>query len=139
MGLLGAAKVMRDIVKGGVRTYRADETLDRLMKRADTEYGDAVTPEQRALLTRYRDWKRKFGGTELAAKVTDAKLAYADALAANEALPEDFRDEIRRAVKGYKRAENLALDTLEEVAAAGAKTKADKDVVHRIIGEQKRK
>ncbi len=139
MGLFGAAKVMRDIVKGGVRTYQAEETLDRLMKRAETEFGDAVTPEQRELLTRYRDWKRKFGGTELAAKVTDARLAYADALAANEALPEDFRDEIRRAVKGYKRAENLALDTLEEVVASEVKSGGQRDAVRRIIAGQKRK
>ncbi|MBQ7515373.1 MAG: hypothetical protein IJS96_03745 [Schwartzia sp.] len=139
MGLFGVAKVVKGIVKGGVKTYQADEALDKLMNRAEKEFGDALTPEEKALGERYRDWKRKFSRSELASKVTDAKLAYMDALAANEALPEDLRDEIRRAVNGYKRAENFALDTLEEVVAAEAKPGGQRDTVRKIIDEQKRK
>ncbi len=139
MGLFGVAKVVKGIVKGGVKTYQADEALDKLMNRAEKEFGDALTPEEKALGERYRDWKRKFARSELASKVTDAKLAYMDALAENEALPEDFRGEIQRAVNGYKRAENFALDTLEEVVAAEAKPGEQRDAVRRIIDEQKRK
>ncbi len=139
MGLFGVAKVMRDIVKGGVKSYEADEALDKLLKRAEKEFGDALTPEQRELGERYRDWKRKFKGTEFAWKAADARRDYLKALMENDALPQDFRDELQEAVSSCKKAENLALDTLEEVAAAEAKTPADKEAVHKIMAEQKRK
>ena len=40
MGLFDTLKVMKDIVKGGVAAYQADEKLDELIKRIKEDYKD---------------------------------------------------------------------------------------------------
>ena len=149
MGLFDTLKVMKDIVKGGVAAYQADEKLDELIKRIKENYKDKLSEDERALRKSYKKAKEELEENEghlseekekaLKDKVIDRKLAYVRAVADNPDLPEDFRAELANAVEEYKQAENLALDTFEEVTVKMAETDKDRQKVRDIIDDMKRK
>ena len=149
MGLFDTLKVMKDIVKGGVAAYQADEKLDELIKRIKEDYKDMLSEDERALRKAYKQAKEELEEKEghlseeeekaLKDKVIDRKLAYVRAVAENPGLPADFRGELANAVEEYKQAENLALDTFEEVTVKMAETDKDRQKVRDIIDDMKRK
>lgn len=146
---LKAMTIVKDIVKGGIATYKADEKLDELITRIREDYKDMLTEDEKELRKAYKAAKKELKEQEdslsdeektaLKNEVTDKKLAYLEAVSQNADLPEDFRGEIKNAVEEFKRAENLALDSLEEKLVHAAETEEDKEKVRETLTGMKRK
>ena len=149
MGFFGTLKVMKDIVKGGIETYQADEKLDALLKTVETEHGGALTAEEQALLKKYKTMRAEYderadamdtdAKNDFSTRVTDSKLAFLESLQENPRIPEELRGRLKFAVNAYKDAENLALDSLEETLADAAETDEQRASVRKATREAKRK
>ena len=149
MGLFDTLKVMKDIVQGGVAAYKADEKLDELIARIKEEYKDRLSEDELALRKAYKKAKSALDESEsrlsdeekqkLQRKVMDRKLAYLSAVSENPDLPGDFREELANAVEAYKRAENMALNSLEETTVKMAESEEDRQKVRDILDDFKRK
>ena len=109
-------KVMKDIVDGGIESYKAGEKLDALIVRVEKNFGDALTADDKKLLAAYKTSKQAYENNtdgdkndDLLQKMEDNRIAFLEAAEANSSLNGDFRFEIKLALKEFNRAENLEI------------------------------
>ena len=146
MGFFDTFKVMKDIVVGGIESYKAGEKLDELIQKAADDYDDVLTAEEKSLLHKYEKSKAAYDDNsdtdkndELLNKLEDDQCAFLEALQKNSSLPKSFRKEIKTAVKEFKKANNLALDSLGEVLEKNAETEDQRDEIRKTLNESKHK
>ena len=139
-------KVVKDIVHGGIESYKADEKLDELIERTVKDHADALTDNERTLHKKFKRAAKAYDDNtdtdqndELLQKVEDARLAFLEAAEANSSLPGDFRFEIKLALNEFKKANNLALDSAAETIAKYAETDEQRAEVRKAFDEHKRK
>ncbi|HCB93366.1 MAG TPA: hypothetical protein DEP57_06100 [Selenomonas sp.] len=107
-------------VAGSVGIYHANEMFDRLVDQSRDEYADCLTDDENNLYEHfirlrdeYTEKRKELSPKEndsLMEAVYDAKVAYLEALAENEAFPEAFRTKILEAVKEFKPAFAAVMD-----------------------------
>ena len=129
---LGALKVAKDIVKGGISAYEAGEKVDALIAKSAEEYQDILTEEENAL-------HRQYLSAQTEEEKTSLRLAYLDALAANPSLPEDFRQEVQENAQSYRQAENFALNSMKETLLEHAETEEQREEIEHVVDEMKHK
>ena len=132
MEWLGALKVAKDIVKGGIAAYNAGEAVDALIARSIDEYGSLLEDEEKDLHKQYKASKDEN-------QKSDLRLAYLNALMKNTSLPEDFRGEIKSAALEYQKAENFALESMESTMMEYAANDEQKSAIKKTVDEFKRK
>ena len=139
-------KVVKDIVHGGIESYKAGEKLDALVVRVEKNFGDALTAEDKKLLAAYKTSKQAYENNtdgdkndSLLQKMEDDRVAFLEAAEANSSLNGDFRFEIKLALKEFKQAENLALDGAADTIEKYAEIDEDRAEVRKIVDEHKRK
>ena len=139
-------KVVKDIVDGGIQSYKAGEKLDELIEKISAEYADDLTDDEKTLLKRYKKSARAYEknsaddeNNTLLQKMEDDRIAYLEAVAKNSALPEDFRNKIKAALTDFKNAENLALDSTAETLEKYAETDEQRAEIRKTINDSKRK
>ena len=139
-------KVMKDIVHGGIETYKAGEKLDELIVRVEKDFGDALTDENKNLLAAYKSSKEACEkntdsdkNQELSTKKDDAQIAFLEALLDNSALNGEFRFEISTALKEFKKANNFALESASKTIEKYAETDEERAEVRKAFEDSKRK
>ena len=146
MGFFDTLKVMKDIVSGGIESFKAGEKLDELIEKANDDYEDVLTAEDKKLYKKYTRAKAAYDdnddtdkNNELLEKMEDAQVAFLESLTDNSSLPKEFRKEIETAIEEFKAADNKALESLGEVLEKNAETDEQKAEVRKTINESKRK
>ena len=146
MGFFDTFKVMKDIVSGGIASFKAGEKLDELIEKVEDDYDDVLTAAEKKLLKNYKRSAKAYDDNsdtdkndELIQKLDDDKLAFLEALQENSSLPKSLRNEIKTAVKEFKDADNSALDSLGEVLEKNAETDEERAEVRKTLNESKRK
>ena len=146
MGFFDTLKVMKDIVSGGIATFEAGEKLDELIEKSFADYEDVLTAEEKNLHKQYEKSAQAYKDNsdsdktnELLEKMEDDRIKFLEALEKNSSLPKSFRNEIKTAIEEFKKADNMALDTLGEVLEKNAENDEEKAEVRRILDESKRK
>ena len=146
MGFFDTFKVMKDIVSGGIASFKAGEKLDELIEKVEDDYEDVLTAAEKKLLKNYKRSEKAYDDNsdtdkndELIQKLDDDKLAFLEALLENSSLPKSLRNEIKTAVKEFKDADNSALDSLGEVLEKNAETDEERAEVRKTLNESKRK
>ena len=129
---LGALKVAKDIVKGGISAYEEGEKVDALIVRSVEEYQEVLGEEEKSLHQQYLSAKDEEEKTKL-------RLAYLASLAANASLPEAFRQEARETAQAYCKAENFALESMKETLMEYAENDEQRESVDRVVDEMKQK
>lgn len=141
MGLFDGIKLVGDIVKGGIAAFKASEKLEELVQRSRNEFKSLIKPEQEQLYQKYatldsakdkeEDVEKQNAMTE---KAEAAAAAYLSALAADDAFPKAFRDEITQALQEYSHANEGAIDDiLGNYMMKQAKTDEEKEVVRLML------
>ena len=141
MGLFDGIKLVGDIVKGGIAAFKASEKLEALVERSQNEFKSLIKPEQEQLYQKYatlghakdteKDVEKQNAMTD---KVEAAAAAYLSALAADDAFPKDFRDEITQALREYAHANEGAMDDiLGNYLMKQAKTDEEKEAVRLML------
>lgn len=118
-------KVMKDIVHGGIESYKAGEKLDALIVRVEKNFGDALTADDKKLLAAYKTSKQAYDDN------TDSDK--------NDSLPENLRDEITAAVAEFKQADNRALESAADTIGKYAENDEQRDQVRKAFEDSKRK
>ena len=72
-------------------------------------------------------------------KIENCQVEYLEALQKNSSLPQNFRDEIKNAVAEFKKANNMALESLGETLTKYAENDEEKAAVKKVIEDEKRK
>lgn len=146
MGFFDTLKVMKDIVSGGIDAFKAGEKLDELITQATDDYDDVLTAEDKSLLKKYHRAKEAYDdnddtdkNSELLTAMEDAQIAFLESLQKNSSLPKSFRAEIKTAIEEFKKADNKALDTLEDVLNKNAENDEQRAEIKRTLDESKRK
>ena len=139
-------KVMKDIVDGGIESYKAGEKLDALIVRVEKNFGDALTADDKKLLAAYKTSKQAYENNtdgdkndDLLQKMEDNRIAFLEAAEANSSLNGDFRFEIKLALKEFNRAENLALESAADTIGKYAENDEQRDQVRKAFEDSKRK
>ena len=132
-------KVVKDIVHGGIESYKAGEKLDALIERTVNEHGDALTDENKELLAAYKTSKQAYDDGNDSKTLDDDRVAFLTAAEANSSLPGDFRFEIKLAMNEFKKANNLALESAAETIGKYAETDEQRAEVRKAFDEHKRK
>lgn len=145
MGFFDTLKVMKDIVVGGIESYKAGEKLLELIEKSQNDYEDVLTAEEKKLYQTYQNVKAEYEpktGEEQQAvidKFEDAQIAYLESLENNSSLPKSFREEIKTAIEEFKKADNFALESLGETLEKYAENDEQKTEVRKTLEESKRK
>lgn len=129
---LGALKVAKDIVKGGISAYEAGEKVDALIAKSVEEYQDVLTETEKGIYQQYLSAKDEDEKTKL-------RLAYLAALPENPSLPENFRQEAREKAESYRKAENFALESMKETLLEQAETEEQREGIERVVEDMKQK
>ena len=141
MGLFDGIKLVGELVKGGIAAFKASEKLEALVERSRNEFKGLIKPEQEQLYQKYatldyakvkeKDVEKQNAMTD---KVEAAAVAFLSALAADDAFPKDFRDEITQALQEYAHANEGAMDDiLGNYLMKQAKTDEEKEVVRLML------
>ena len=72
-------------------------------------------------------------------KYENCQVEYLETLQKNPSLPQNFRDEIKNAVAEFKKADNMALESMGETLTKYAENDNEKSNVKKIIDNAKRK
>jgi|GEM_PF-4678816 len=146
MGFFDTFKVVKDIVVGGIESYKAGEKLDELIEKAAEDYEDVFTAEEKTLLQNYKRSSQAYDDNsdtdkndKLIQKLEDDKVAFLESLQKNSSIPKSFRNEIKSAIEEFKKADNIALESLNDVLEKNAETDEERAEVRKIINESKRK
>ena len=146
MGFFDTLKVMKDIVSGGIAAYKAGEKLDELIEKATNDYDDVFTAEEKSLLNTYKKSKKAYSdnsdsdkNNELLEAMEDARLDFLAALTRNSAIPKSFKYEIDNAIKEFKKADNLALNSLGDTLEKYAEDDEQRAEIRKTLDESKRK
>lgn len=146
MGFFDTLKVMKDIVSGGIASYKAGEKLDELIEKATYDYEELFSSEEASLYRKYEKSKKDYDDNtnsdkndDLLKRLEDDRINFLEALTKNSSLVRSFRDEIQTAIEEFKKADNLALDSLGEVLEKHAESDEQRDEVRQKIDDFKRK
>ena len=146
MGFFDTFKVVKDIVVGGIESYKAGEKLDELIQKAEDDYDDVLTAKEKSLLQKYEKSKAAYDDNSdtdkndaLLEQMENGRIAFLDSLQENSSLPKSFRKEIKNAVEEFKKADNIALDSLDEVLEKNAENEEQRDEIRKKLNESKRK
>ncbi len=129
---LSALKVAKDIVKGGISAYKAGEIVDALIAKSVDDYDAVLTENERDLYEQYKNATDED-------KKANLRLAYLDSLENNLSIPDDFRMEVKDKAQEYKKAENFALESMENTMMEYAGTEEDKSIIKNAVGDLKLK
>ena len=141
MGLFDSIKMMADIVKAGVDSFKATGQLDKLTERSRTECAN-LRPEQERLYQAYKalcDARDKEQDTQklgdLGAQIEEAEVKYLTALESDASIDKAFRAEITLALQEYARTNgDAAFDgIMEKYMMNQAKTPEEKEVVQLMM------
>ena len=139
-------KVVKDIVNGGIESYKAGEKLDALIERVEKDFGSALTDDDKNLLATYKTSKRAYDDNNdsdkndsLLQKMEDDRIAFLEAAERNSSLNGDFRFEIKLALKEFKQADNLALESASNTIGKYAETDEQRAEVRKAFDDAKRK
>ena len=146
MGFLDTLKVMKDIVSGGIASYKAGEKLDELIEKVIADYGEELSTAQENLYKKYERSKKAYDDNsdsdktnELLEVMEDDRLAFLRAINDNDSIPRAFRQEIADAIEEFTKADNMALDSLGETLEKYAETDEQRDEIRKTLDESKRK
>ena len=146
MGFFDTLKVMKDIVVGGIESFKAGEKLDELIEKSLSDYEDVLTTEEKNFYQAYQNVKSQYESNtdsnenqNLIEKIEDAQIAYLESLENNSSLPKSFREEIKTSIEELKKADNMALDSLGETLEKYAENDEQKAEVRKTLEESKRK
>lgn len=129
---LSALKVAKDIVKGGISAYKAGEIVDALIAKSIDEYDAVLTEKEKELYEQYKN-------TTDEEKKANLRLAYLDILQKNLSIPEVFRMEVKDKAQEYRKAENFALESMENTMLEYAVNEEDKSCIKNAVGDLKLK
>ncbi len=137
---------MVDIVKGGIDSYKTGEKLDELIEKSIDEYEDLLSDDEKKLHREYLKAKEAYedgnavdDNDKLLEKFETRQVKYLEAIAQNSSLPKDFRDEIKDAVKEFKKANNMALEKLSERFEKRAENDEQRELIKKTVDEAKMK
>ena len=146
MGFFDTLKVMKDIVKGGIASYESGEKLDELIDKSAKNYKKFLSDDEKNLYKKYLSAKESYEenfsddeNNKLLEKFENCQVEYLEALQKNSSLPQNFRDEIKNAVAEFKKANNMALESLGETLTKYAENDEEKAAVKKVIEDEKRK
>jgi hypothetical protein len=129
---LSVLKVAKDIVKGGISAYKAGEIVDALIAKSVGDYDAVLTENERDLYEQYKNAADED-------KKANLRLAYLDSLEDNLSIPEDFRMEVKDKAQEYRKAENFALESMENILMEYAGTEEDKSIIKNSVSDLKLK
>lgn len=145
MGFFDTFKVMKDIVTGGIASFKASEKLDELSEQAINDYDDVLTDEQKSLYKQYKNSAQAHSDNTdadkndaLLQKMEEDRQAFLESLQKNSSLPKSYRNEIQNALAEFTKAENLAIDSLGETLEKYAENDEQRAEIRRTV-EQERK
>ena len=72
-------------------------------------------------------------------KKANLRLAYLDSLEDNLSIPEGFRMEVKDKAQEYRKAENFALESMENTLMEYAGTEEDKSIIKNSVSDLKLK
>ena len=140
---------MVDIVKGGIDSYKSGEKLDELIEKSITEYADVLSDDEKAMHKKYINAKTAYEEqavefdndkkNELLQQSEKCQVEYLEAIEQNDALPKDFRDEIKNSVAEFKEANNMALENLEKKFTKRAENEEQKQLIKKTFEYSKMK
>jgi len=129
---LSALKVAKDIVKGGISAYKAGEIVDALIAKSVDDYDAVLTENEKDLYEQYKNAADED-------KKANLRLAYLDSLEDNLSIPEGFRMEVKDKAQEYRKAENFALESMENTLMEYAVTEEDKSIIKNSVSDLKLK
>ncbi|MBR4383419.1 MAG: hypothetical protein IKP64_07665, partial [Selenomonadaceae bacterium] len=139
-------KVVKDIVNGGIESYKAGEKLDALIERVEKDFGNVLTDDDKKLLAAYKKSARAYDDNtdsdkndSLLQKMEDDRVAFLEAAERNSSLNGDFRFEIKLALKEFAKAENIALESASNTIEKYAETDEQRAEVRKAFDDAKRK
>ena len=142
MGLFDGLKMVTDIVKGGIASFKATEKMDALVERSQKEFDRVLTPRQKELRTQFMALKKKKEETEdieaqnaMIEEVEAAEVMFLTSLTKNPRLAPDYRDEIKAAVAEYNKAEASVMDSFKNRMMKLAKDDEERAFVEQILKE----
>ena len=106
--------------------------MDALIAKSVDEYSSILTENEKALHEKFK------AETENEQK-SKLRLSYLGSLAKNASLPEDFRTQIENAAQEYRKAENFALESMEDTMMDYATTDDEKASLKKVVDEFKLK
>lgn len=146
MFLFDTLKVMKDIVSGGIASYKAGEKLDELIEKVMADYGEELSTAQENLYLKYERAKKAYSDNSDSNKTDDlliamenARIEFLESLEENSSLPNSLKNEIKTSIKEFKKADNMALDSLGEVLNKHAETDEQRAEIRKTLDESKRK
>lgn len=146
MFLFDTFKVMKDIVSGGIASYKAGEKLDELIEKVMADYGEELSTAQEKLYLKYERAKKAYSDNSdsnktdsLLTAMENARIEFLESLEENSSLPNSLKNEIKTSVKEFKKADNMALDSLGEVLNKHAETDEQRAEIRKTLDESKRK
>ena len=129
---LSALKVAKDIVKGGISAYKAGEIVEALIAKSVDDYDAVLTENEKDLYEQYKNAADED-------KKANLRLAYLDSLEDNLSIPEGFRMEVKDKAQEYRKAENFALESMENTLMEYAGTEEDKSIIKNSVSDLKLK
>ena len=146
MGFFDTLKVMKDIVQGGIASYKSGEKLDELIEQSMDDYKKFLSADEKNLHKKYlkakEAYEENFSDDEnntLLQKFEDAQVEYLEALEKNSSLPQNFIDEIKTALEEFKKADNMALESLGETLTKYAENDEERESIKKALEDEKRK
>lgn len=144
MFLFDTLKVMKDIVSGGIASYKAGEKLDELIEKVMADYGEELSTTQEKLYLKYERAKKAYGDNSdsnktdsLLTAMENARIEFLESLEENSSLPNSLKNEIKTSVKEFKKADNMALDSLGEVLNKHAETDEQRAEIRKTLDESR--
>ena len=129
---LSALKVAKDIVKGGISAYKAGEIVEALIAKSVDDYDAVLTENEKDLYEQYKNAADED-------KKANLRLAYLDSLEDNLSIPEGVRMEVKDKAQEYRKAENFALESMENTLMEYAGTEEDKSIIKNSVSDLKLK
>ena len=142
MGLFDGLKTMVSLVSDGIAAVKASGALEDLAEQAINDYGDALTPENKALYDEYKTLKEKQEETEdidasneLYEPIEEALMAFMLAVAANPNVPAEFTSKAANAVVELQKANDAPMEHFKERLMKVASDDEERAVVEQIWQE----
>ena len=146
MGFFDTFKVMKDIVAGGIASYKAGEKLDELSEQAMNDYEDVLTDEQKKLYEQYKKSAQAYSDNSdndknetLNKEMEDARQTFLESLQGNSSLPKSFKNEIKDSLAEFVKAENRAIDSLGETLEKYAENDEQREEIRKTVEKERKK
>ena len=106
--------------------------MDALMVKSVDDYNAVLTENEKDLYEQYKNATDED-------KKANLRLAYLGNLEKNLSIPEDFRMEVKDKAQEYRKAENFALESMENTLMEYAGTEEDKSIIKNSVSDLKLK